>query len=151
MWASGKSEGGKLKAANQLALAGFLPFALCLFWLLGTEPSEPNWHLALLAMRAYAIAILSFLGGVRWGAALGEEGAARTFWHSVVPALLAWSTIFMQPVLALAILAMTFAGQGAWDVLSAQNGALPGWYGNIRMKLTFMVVGALLIAMIRVG
>jgi Protein of unknown function (DUF3429) len=151
MWAGDKSESGKQKIANQLALAGFLPFALCLFWLLGTDPSEPNWHVALLAMRAYAIAILSFLGGVRWGAALGEDGAARTFWHSVVPALLAWSTIFMQPVLALAILAMTFAGQGAWDVLSAQSGTLPGWYGNIRMKLTFMAVGALLIAMIRVG
>ena len=132
-------------------MAGFAPFALCLLWLLGTEPSEPNWHLALTSMRAYAIAILSFLGGVRWGAALGEDGAARTFWHSVVPALLAWATIFMQPVLALAILAMTFAGQGAWDVLSAQKGSLPGWYGMIRMKLTFMVVGALLIAMIRVG
>jgi hypothetical protein len=151
MWQSGKSEGGKQKAADRLALAGFLPFALCLFWLLGTDPSEPNWHLALLAMRAYAIAILSFLGGVRWGAALGEDGAARTFWHSVFPAILAWATIFMQPVLALAILAMTFAGQGAWDVLSAQSGALPAWYGKIRMKLTFMVVGALVIAMIRVG
>ena len=57
----------------------------------------------------------------------------------------------MQPVLALAILAMTIAGQGAWDVLSAQSGKLPGWYGMIRMKLTFMAVGALLIAMIRVG
>lgn len=151
MGISGKSEGGKQKTANQLALAGFLPFAVCLFWLLGTGPSEPNWHLALLAMRAYAIAILSFLGGVRWGVALGEDGAARTFWHSVVPATLAWATIFMQPVLALAILAMTFAGQGAWDVLSAQSGTLPGWYGKIRVKLTFMVVAALLIAMIRVG
>ena len=58
---------------------------------------------------------------------------------------------FMQPVLALAILAMTFAGEGAWDVLSAQSGKLPGWYGMIRMKLTFMTVGALLVAMIRVG
>jgi Protein of unknown function (DUF3429) len=151
MWMSSKGEGGKARLADRLSLAGFLPFALCLFWLLGTGPSEPNWQLALLAMRAYAIAILSFLGGIRWGAALADDGAARTFWHSVVPSLLAWSTIFMQPVLALAILAMTFAGQGAWDVLSAQSGRLPGWYGMIRMKLTFMVVGALLIAMIRVG
>jgi Protein of unknown function (DUF3429) len=151
MRTGGHGEGGKAKLADRLALAGFLPFVLCLFWLLGTRPSEPNWQLALTAMRAYAIAILSFLGGVRWGAALGEDGAARTFWHSVVPSLLAWATIFMQPVLALAILAMTFAGQGAWDVLSAQGGALPGWYGNIRMKLTFMVTAALLIAMIRVG
>ena len=151
MWTGGHGEGGKAKLADRLAMAGFAPFALCLFWLLGIEPSEPNWQLALTAMRAYAIAILSFLGGVRWGAALGEDGAARTFWHSIVPAMLAWATVFMQPVLALAILAMTFAGLGAWDVLSAQRGALPGWYGMIRMKLTFMVVGALLIAMIRVG
>jgi Protein of unknown function (DUF3429) len=147
----GQGEGRKSKLADTLAMAGFLPFALCLFWLLGTGPSEPNWHLALTAMRGYAIAILSFLGGVRWGAALSEDGAARTFWHSVVPAVLAWATVFMQPVLALAILAMTFAGQGAWDVLAAQSGALPRWYGAIRIKLTFMVVAALLIAMIRVG
>lgn len=151
MWAGVKSESGKMKTADRLALAGFAPFALCLLWLLGTEPSEPNWHVALLAMRAYSIAILSFLGGVRWGVAFAEDHAARAFWHSVVPALLAWATIFMQPVLALAILAMSFAGQGAWDVLSAQSGTLPGWYGKIRMKLTFMVVGALVIAMIRVG
>lgn len=151
MQTGGKSEGAKHKMANRLALAGFVPFALCLFWLLGTEPSEPNWHVALTAMRGYAIAILSFLAGVRWGAALGEDGEARTFWHSVVPALLAWATVFMQPILALAILAMTFAGQGAWDVLSAQNGRLPGWYGMTRVKLTFMVVGALLVAMMRVG
>jgi hypothetical protein len=147
----GQGEGRKSKLVDRLAMAGFLPFALCLFWLLGTGPSEPNWHLALTAMRGYAIAILSFLGGVRWGAALSEDGAARTFWHSVVPALLAWATVFMQPVLALAILAMTFAGQGAWDVLAAQSGALPRWYGAIRIKLTFMVVAALLIAMIRLG
>jgi Protein of unknown function (DUF3429) len=151
MQADGRGESGRRKTADRLALAGFLPFALCLLWLIGTKPSEPNWHLALLAMRAYAIAILSFLGGVRWGAALGEDGAARTLWHSIVPALLAWATIFMQPVLALAILAMTFAGQGAWDVLSAQSGPLPAWYGGIRMKLTFMVVGALLAAMVLVG
>ena len=132
-------------------MAGFLPFALCLFWLLGTGPDEPNWHLALNAMRGYAIAILSFLGGIRWGAALEDGKGGRTFWHSVVPALLAWGTLFMQPVLALAILAMTFAGQGAWDVLSAQTGSLPHWYGTIRMKLTFMVVGALLAAMVRAG
>ncbi len=151
MLTGGHGDGGKAKLADRLAMAGFAPFALFVFWLLGTEPSEPNWQLALTAMRAYAIAILSFLGGVRWGAALSEDGAARTFWHSVVPALLAWATIFMQPVLALAILAMTFAGQGAWDVLSAQSGTLPDWYGKIRMKLTFMVVGALLISMMRVG
>lgn len=151
MWIGGQGEGGKAKLADRLAMAGFLPFALCLFWLLGTGPNEPNWHLALTAMRGYSIAILSFLGGVRWGAALSEDGAARTFWHSVVPSLLAWATVFMSPVMALAILAMTFAGQGAWDVLSAQSGALPGWYGTIRIKLTFMVVAALLIAMLRVG
>jgi Protein of unknown function (DUF3429) len=151
MWTGGHGEGGKSKLADRLAMAGFIPFALCLIWLLGTGPSEPNWHLALAAMRGYAIAILSFLGGVRWGAALYGETGARTFWHSVVPPLLAWSTVFMSPVTALAILAMTFAGQGAWDVLSAQSGTLPGWYGGIRMKLTFMVTAVLLIAMFRVG
>lgn len=144
-------EGAKARMANRLSMAGFAPFALCVFWLLGTEPSEPNWQIALTAMRGYAIAILSFLGGVRWGAALESDGAARTFLHSVAPALLAWATVFMPPVLALSVLAMTFAALGAWDVLSAQNGALPGWYGMIRIKLTFMVVGALLIAMFRVG
>lgn len=146
-----KSAEGRAKAANRLALAGFAPFAVCLVLLLAFAPGEAGWQHSLAAMRGYGIAILSFLGGVRWGAALDRDGAPRTFLHSVTPALMAWSTLFMTPVTALAVLAMAFAGQGAWDALSAQNGALPGWYGTLRMKLTFLVVAALVIAMGRVG
>jgi hypothetical protein len=142
---------GKARTAEVLAVAGYFPFALCALVLLITDRNTPLWLDALGAMRAYGIAILSFLGGVRWGAAIDDEGAGRTFLHSVVPSLVGWSTVFMTPVFALAILAMAFAGQGAWDVLSAQNAVLPRWYGTIRMKLTLLVVSALLVSLFVVG
>ena len=148
---NGKSEASRVRIANGLALAGFLPFALCALWLVLGNAAQPAWHQAFDVMRAYGISILSFLGGIRWGAALDSDKAGRIFLHSVCPALAAWATIFMTPIFALAILAMAFAAQGAWDVIAAQNGSLPSWFGPIRIKLTFLVVASLLVAMFAIG
>lgn len=148
---NGDSQASKVRIANGLALAGFLPFAACTLWLVLGNSTHPSWHQAFEVMRAYGISILSFLGGVRWGAALESDKAGRVFLHSVCPALVAWATIFMTPVFAIATLAMAFAAQGAWDVIAAQNGSLPRWFGPIRTKLTFLVVASLLVALFTVG
>jgi Protein of unknown function (DUF3429) len=115
------------------------------------SPGDAAWDGVLTALRAYAIAILSFVAGVRWGGALSAEGTPRILLISVIPCLAGWMSLFLSPVLALAILAMTFAAQGAWDVIAAQNGDLPPWYGELRMRITILVVGALLAAIIAHG
>jgi Protein of unknown function (DUF3429) len=141
----------KERMAKRLGYAGFAPFALLAVWLLLISPGDAAWTGVLNALRAYAIAILSFVAGVRWGSALSADGTPRTLLISVIPCLIGWTTVFLSPVLALAILAMTFAAQGAWDVIATQNTDLPAWYGEIRMKITVLVVGALLAAIIAHG
>jgi hypothetical protein len=141
----------KERMAKRLGYAGFAPFALLAAWLLWISPGDAAWDGVLTALRAYAIAILSFVAGVRWGGALSAEGTPRILLISVIPCLAGWMSLFLSPVLALAILAMTFAAQGAWDVIAAQNGDLPPWYGELRMRITILVVGALLAAIIAHG
>jgi Protein of unknown function (DUF3429) len=141
----------KERMAKRLSYAGFAPFAVLAVWLLWSAPGAAGWDGALIALRGYAIAILSFVAGIRWGGALLSEKAPRIFLFSVIPPLIASMTVFLAPVLALAILAMTFAAQGAWDVIATQNGELPAWYGELRMRVTILVVGALLVAIIAHG
>jgi Protein of unknown function (DUF3429) len=141
----------KERMAKRLSLAGVAPFAFLAALLLWTSPGEPAWDGAVTALRGYAIIILSFVAGIRWGVAFQSDKAPRLFVLSVIPALLAWCTVFLAPVVALAILAMAYAAQGAWDVIAAQNGEVPGWYGELRMRITVLAVGALLAAIIAHG
>lgn len=141
----------KERMAKRLSLAGVVPFALLAVLLLWGNPSEPGWDGAVIALRGYAIAILSFVAGIRWGAAFVSDRAQRLFVLSVIPCLIAWLTVFLAPVLALAILAMAFAAQGAWDVIAAQNNEVPAWYGEMRMRITVLAVGTLLVAIIAHG
>jgi Protein of unknown function (DUF3429) len=141
----------KERMAKRLSLAGVAPFALLAALLVWSNPGEPGWDGTVTALRGYAIIILSFVAGVRWGAALQSDKAPRMFALSVVPALIAWGTVFLAPIVALAILAMAFAAHGAWDVIAAQNGEIPAWYGELRMRITVLVVGALLVAIVAHG
>jgi hypothetical protein len=112
----------KERMAKRLSYAGLVPFVGLAAWLLWSSPGATEWNGVLTALRGYAIAILSFVAGIRWGGAFQSEKAPRIFLVSIIPSLIAWMTVFLSPVLALAILAMTFAAQGAWDVIAAQNG-----------------------------
>jgi hypothetical protein len=141
----------KERMAKRLSYAGLVPFVGLAAWLLWSSPGATEWNGVLTALRGYAIAILSFVAGIRWGGAFQSEKAPRIFLVSIIPSLIAWMTVFLSPVLALAILAMTFAAQGAWDVIAAQNGEVPAWYGELRMRITVLAVGALLVAIIAHG
>jgi hypothetical protein len=141
----------KERMAKRLSLAGVVPFGLLSILLIWSNPGEPGWKGTVDALRGYAIIHLSFVAGTRWGAALYSDKAPRFFALSVVPALVAWGTVFLAPIVALAILAMVFAAHGAWDVIAAQNNEVPGWYGELRMRITVLVVGFLLIAIMAHG
>ena len=68
-------------------LAGLLPQVICLTLVLSGGPER--WF-ALAAACFYAALILSFLGGVRWGIALGydDNGSGnRDYIIAVIPAL----------------------------------------------------------------
>ena len=138
-----------------LSLAGFLPFGFAALFLLFVDFTNP-WHSWIVdAARTYGAVILSFLGGIRWGAGIGRHDAGRQFALAVVPSLVGWLSLFMAPVFGTALLALAFAGQGAWDAFStngppdprlpAENRPLPHWMGRLRATLTFLVTGALVV------
>lgn len=127
-----------------LGLAGVVPFAvsaLAMTGFLGIDVS-----LAWRSLQAYAAVILSFLGAVHWGAAIGKIGdestLARSLGFSVLPCLAAWVILIAQlsPAVSLVALILAFVGQYLADRRAALQGLLPAWYRRLRQILTGLVV-----------
>lgn len=125
-----------------LGLAGLIPFfALIAGALLAPAPygsvSEGAWSV-------YAAAILSFLGGTRWGAEVvsrPDSPSPLVLIASNVPPLLGWVAVilnYQQPAASLGLLAGGFVLQWIWDAASTGRGVrgFPLWYGPLRLVLT---------------
>ena len=139
-------------AALLLGLAGLIPFAAgaasqgVALPLLTPEPG-------LKLIIAYGAIILSFLGGIRWGTAIGPYDSRRQgleFTASVLGSLAGLAAIFIPPVPALTLLISGFLMQGLWDVTSVEAGRLPSWFGKLRMLLTAGAVISLIAALVAV-
>ena len=160
------------RAANALTLAGALPFvALALLIPFGPPLARQAGQFALgeqiawwagVALVLYAAAILSFLGGIRFGAATVEAlrpGARRDIVLSVVPSLAAWGLAIVGMLgqcsgftaitaVALALLALCFLAQWLWDRASVRADRLPDWFGPMRTRVTAIVAPTLVAAAI---
>jgi len=139
------------RSAVLLGAAGLLPFvagAVLIWRPLPWLASEQ----VLLASLVYGAVILSFLGGIRWGTAIGPYGPprpGRDFALSVVPSLAGWAAPFLPPVIGLALLIAGFLLQALWDVIAAENGTLPPWFGSLRAALTTGVTLSLMVILAR--
>ncbi len=138
-------------SALALGLAGLLPFAAAALspWL--PVPGLPA-GLGLEVGRIYGAIILSFLGGIRWGTALGPYGEKRQsleFATSTLASLAGFTALFLPQVLGLSLLIAGFLMQALWDVLSVEAGRLPPWFGKLRMILTAGAVISLLALLLR--
>lgn len=138
-------------AAALLGWAGAAPFAFFAIaqWLPPPFLSAPS---AFSGGLAYGAVILSFLGGVRWGNALGIGGGRHrsiALALSVLPALAGWTALALPPLLGVGLLIAGFLLQGQWDVMAADQGRLPGWFGKLRMLLTAAAVVSLLAMLLR--
>ncbi|MCA3573925.1 MAG: DUF3429 domain-containing protein [Aestuariivirga sp.] len=139
-------------AALLLGLAGLIPFAAgaASQWVaLPLLTPEPGLKLII----AYGAIILSFLGGIRWGTAIGPYDSRRQgleFTASVLGSLAGLAAIFIPPVPALTLLISGFLMQGLWDVTSVEAGRLPSWFGKLRMLLTAGAVISLIAALVAV-
>jgi hypothetical protein len=133
--------------ALALTLAGLIPFvAPALVMIL--SPDDPVRRAqAGLALVVYAAVILSFLGGVRWGA---EIAAGRAGWAglglSVLGALAGWGAVLYGVLGALSVpvfiaLAAALLLHGLWDARAASG--LPVWYRRLRIAATAGAVLAL--------
>mgnify|MGYP002633853819 FL=1 len=138
----------KLKAIPRSALilgwAGLIPFVFGGISIWIDIPINIKLGISQMTL-TYGMIILSFLGGVRWGAAMVQSykmDAALVL--SVAPSLLAFATFFMPGQDASLALSIAFIGQGFTDHAAGRDGRLPGWYPNFRVMLTIVVTGSLL-------
>lgn len=132
-----------------LGVAGLIPFvASAIASVLLDTPVKTK---ASLALGAYGAVILSFLGGVKWGAALHDSKALKQWMPlalSVLPSIIAWFALLLPSMYSLSLLAIAFVGQYYLDNQSVQNGALPTWYGRLRMMLTTGAVLSILLGLV---
>ncbi|MBL95188.1 MAG: DUF3429 domain-containing protein [Magnetovibrio sp.] len=140
------------RLALWLGIGGLIPFAvlsisihfvpthlapLVLFWLIG-----------------YGAVILSFLGGVVWGLTLNKSDNYRTppknifLTLSVLPSLFSWGALVVEAQAGLYALIICFSFMLALDLFSQRLGLSPGWYFDLRKKLTFVVLGCFFIVLI---
>lgn len=135
-----------------LGLAGLVPFAAGALSVWVSLPLvTPESGLKLIV--TYGAIILAFLGGIRWGTALGPlEGRQQDaeFSASVLGSLAGLAAVFLAAIPALALLIAGFLLQALWDVTSVEAGRLPQWFGRLRMLLTTAAVVSLVAALLGV-
>ncbi len=103
------------------------------------------------ATSVYGALILSFLGGIRWGMAMGPlYGSERTqgFVLSILPPLVAWISLLLPNFEGQALLIVAFLLQAWLDVRAVAEGRAPVWFAPLRIRLTAAAVVALVVTIV---
>lgn len=103
------------------------------------------------ATSVYGALVLSFIGGIRWGMAMGPlYGSERTqgFILSVLPPLVAWVSLVLSGFQGQVLLIVAFLLQAWLDVRAVGEGRAPVWFAPLRIRLTAAAVVALFVTMI---
>jgi hypothetical protein len=123
-----------------LGLSGLIPFGVLSGLMLTgkTELLGLSYDRTVLFLCVYGAVILSFVGGARWGLALTYEDqkkARRDYVISIIPALLGWSCLMLEPMLALRALCILTIFLALLDYGLICRGDAPVWYGRLRLML----------------
>jgi hypothetical protein len=125
-----------------LGLLGLIPFACSIVLILADNALLSR--IGLTSFVIYAAAILSFLGGVRWGLEMARDSDrpdTLRLIFSVLPsiggwALAVWALEGPAQHGTASIFAGLFAAQYVWDRASGPDGLSPPWYPLLRQVLT---------------
>ena len=125
-----------------IGLAALAPLLGAALLLLSRDPAVAS--AALNGFCIYAAAMLSFLGGVRWGfeiARAPQRPDAARLAYATAPTLGGWAlalSVVSDPRVAGASMIFTglFAVQYVWDRASARENLAPPWYPLLREVLT---------------
>ena len=133
--------------AKALGYAGLIPFVVLS---IGAWLPLPLIPYPVDTLIAYAAVILAFMGAIHWGAAMACPDGLRTryFIASVIPALVAWTTLLMPQAIALIVLLAGFVGLYLFDRAGSRLQEIPGWYVPMRLRLTTVVAVCLAVALI---
>lgn len=141
------------RLAHLLGFVGLVPFGLLMLacWVV-----DPDWLGAFIKSQlAYGILILSFLGGIHWGATmmsgdLSAERTKKTLLWSATPALVAWLAT-MAGGFGFAVLMAGFIAAYQVDKRLYAWYRFPEWLIRLRLVLTSAVVGMLALTVIAVN
>lgn len=125
------------RTAWALALASLAPF-LALSIAISLAGKNSGW-MPLLgdAFRTWSAIALGFLGGIRWGLALGREQTV-TLALAAIPVIVGWLALFAPPAIGIAVVMLAHCAQGAWDSLSAGR-TMPDWFAMQRIAVTLVI------------
>jgi hypothetical protein len=138
------------RLAHQLGFAGLVPFLLLT---LGVWFADVSWLGDFLrGQKAYAMVILSFLGGIHWGAAmlcstLSLIDTKKALMWSVTPSLIAWSAS-LSDGFGMAVLVGGFVAALEVDKRMFGRYGMPRWLIQLRGRLTVAVVMLLIATVI---
>lgn len=138
------------RLAHVLGFAGLIPFVVLT---VGCWTVDLDWlGYFIKGQLAYGIVILSFLGGIHWGAAmlsteLSEEQTRKAFVWGVLPSIIAWSATMMGGF-GFALLMAGFIGAYQVDKRLFVWYRMPDWFVHLRFKLTCVVITALVLSVI---
>ena len=125
-------------APNWLGMLGVLPFLLALLLaFFGKTPEQRELGARVFVL--YSGIILSFLGGIRWGAALPSP-SFRLLALAVGPSLLAFGSLLLPLATAVVVLAVSFAVVGLVDSTRGTHALWPQWFKDLRLRLSVAVV-----------
>ncbi len=131
--------------ARLLGVGGLIPFVgLALASWLAPPVYQPE---VVRALAAYAATIASFVGALHWGAAMHRSDlntAAALTW-GVVPSLVAWLALLMNPSTALLLLSALLVTCFAVDRLVYPRMGLSGWV-PMRLQLTAVATASCMAA-----
>lgn len=139
--------------ALALGLAGLLPPLVgIVLRVSGSAPGDARFVALLLAAgMIYGGLILSFIGGIWWGAACARrDGAALRPWLTlaVMPSLIALTALvasLFNPRVGGAILAVALVATLLGDRRLVQNGMVPGWWMRLRVPLSLGLAAEMIV------
>jgi hypothetical protein len=134
-----------------VALSGLAPY-LCIAAVLPFV-SAPLANQLVSILIAYAAAVLSFLGGVRWGAELTrapDDPSAFRLAAAAIPSCVSWVVILLMDDAAVAVVVLWIAGAAhlVWDIAAARAGLLPRWNSGLRVVLTLVASLCMLVVFV---
>ena len=135
-------------AAAWLGGLGITPFAgLSLAAPFASDDLKAQLSFALIA---YGAIILSFLGGIHWGLAIGAfPQNHNTLWRrivlSILPLLVAWAALLTPSSIGFLVLSAAFVAMLLVDIRASRMHEAPAWYPKLRWPLSCGAVAALLL------
>jgi hypothetical protein len=130
--------------------AGLLPPVLAIFLRLAAGADAPLSGVTLRLAILYAMLILSFLGGIWWGAGAAKAPAERQpaiFVLAVAPslvALLLFALTAPLPLVATILLGVVIAASPLADAWLCSMELMPAWWMRLRVTLSLLLGGLVL-------